>query len=133
MMPARPACMRAATIYADLDRASRALGADPHGLVAILYDDLLLALGVARRAILRGDRSLFDERKGRAILLLGALDQGLDHRQNAALAAALSATYQGLSNALARAGPIDAGSVIERVAASITELADAWDQIAKTR
>ena len=131
MTPARPAGNRAATIYADLDRASRALGADPHGLVAILYDELLLALGVARRAIQRGDRRLFEERKGRAILLLGALDDGLDHRQNAPLAAALSATYQGLSSALARAGPLDASSVIEKVSASITDLAEAWGQIAK--
>jgi flagellar secretion chaperone FliS len=121
----------AASFYADVDRASRALGATPHGLVALLYDELLLALGVARRAARRGDRRLYEEKRERAVLLLGALDHGLDHRRNPALADALSATYRGLSVALVRASPPEAAEVLDRVSASISELAEAWSQIAK--
>ena len=121
----------AAKIYADVDRVSRALGATPHGLVAILYDELLLALGVARRAALRGDRVLFEERRGRALLLLGALDHGLERGGNPALAEALSATYRGLSAAVGRASNEDADLVLAQVRDAIAELADAWGQIAK--
>jgi flagellar secretion chaperone FliS len=120
-----------AAFYADVDRASRALGATPHGLVTLLYDELLLALGVARRAAKRGNRRLYEERRERAVLLLGALDHGLDHRRNPALADALAATYRGLSAALMRASLLEAEAVLERVADSVSELAEAWGQIAK--
>lgn len=120
-----------AKIYADVDRVSRALGATPHGLVAILYDELLLALGVARRAALRGDRALFEDRRARALLLLGALDHGLERSGNPALADALSATYRGLSAAVTRTTSNDADIVLAQVRDAIAELADAWGQIAK--
>jgi flagellar protein FliS len=123
--------MSPAAIYADVDRVARALSASPHGLVAILYDELQLALGVAKRAARRGNRALYEERRERAVLLLGALDHGLDHRGNPALAEALSESYRGLSAALMRATPLTAESVLDRVAGSVSELADAWGQIAK--
>jgi flagellar secretion chaperone FliS len=120
-----------AATYAEFDRASRALGATPHGLISLLYDELLLALGVAHRAARRGDRTLFEARRERATLLLAALDHGLDHRRNPSLAAALSKSYRGLSAQLTRAGFVDAEEAIIGVAAAVTELADAWNQIAK--
>ncbi len=127
--------MRAATsparTYAEVDRVSRALGATPHGLVSILYDELLLALGVASRAAMRGDRALFEDRRARALLLLGALDHGLERSGNTALTNALSATYRGLSAAVGRASPEDANTVLIQVRDAIAELADAWGQIAK--
>lgn len=120
-----------ATVYADVDRASRVLGATPHGLVAILYDELLLALGVARRAVVRGDRTTFADRRDRALLLLGALDHGLDRGAPGGLADALSALYQRLGNALRGAGMADAELTLSRVAEAIAELADAWTTIAR--
>lgn len=131
MTGGQPRAGTPATIYAAVDRASRALGATPHGLVSILYDELLLALAVARRAALRGDLALFTERRARALLLLGALDHGLDHRGNPALADALSSTYRSLSSTLARADEVEADVVLTQVSDAIAELADAWSQIAK--
>lgn len=133
MTPFASSARTPARVYEDMDRASRALGASPHGLIAILYDELLLALGVARRAAVRGDRKLFDERRGRAVLLLGALESGLDRRSNPALADALSASYRGLSAAVSRASPHDAERVLAKVRDAVAELADAWNQIAKAR
>jgi flagellar protein FliS len=118
-------------VYAEVDRVSRALGATPHGLITILYDELLLALGVARRAALRGDRALFEDRRARTLLLLGALDHGLDRKSNPVLADALSATYRGLRGAVSRASDADADVVLAQVRDAIAELADAWGQIAK--
>jgi flagellar secretion chaperone FliS len=119
-----------AAAYADIDRASRALGATPHGLVTILFEELLLALAVARRAANRGDRALFEDRRARALVILGALDHGLDHQRSPDLARALSATYRGLSAALMRAGANDAETALSVVSASVSELSDAWGQIA---
>lgn len=121
----------AASVYADVDRASRALGATPHGLVAILFDELLLALAVSARAARRGDRALFEDRRGQAVLLLGALDHGLDRQGNPALADALSASYRDLSAALARVEAATADRVIDRVRSAVAELAEAWGQIGK--
>jgi flagellar secretion chaperone FliS len=121
----------AARVYAEVDRVSRALGATPHGLVAILYDELLLALGVARRAAVRGDGQLFEDRRARVLLLLGALEHGLDRSGNATLSDALAATYRGLSVAVGRATPANADRVLVQVRDAIAELADAWGQIAK--
>ena len=126
-----PTTRSPASVYAEVDRASRALGASPHGLVTILYDELLLALGVARRAAARGDARRFEDRRAHALLLLGALDHGLDRRGNPALAEALSASYRGLSGAVSKAGPADAEQVLDRVRDAVAELADAWGQIAK--
>lgn len=120
-----------ASVYAEVDRVSRALGASPHGLVAILYDELLLALGVARRAATRGDSTLYADRRAQALLLLGALDHGLDRNGNRALAEALSASYRGLSAAIAKATDADAVLIFDRVSDAVAELADAWGQIAK--
>jgi flagellar secretion chaperone FliS len=119
-----------AAMYADVDRASRALGASPHALVALLFEELELALGVARRAAKRGDRRLFDDRRERAIMLLSALDHSLDHAHNPALARALATTYRTLTAALMQMTPRDADATIGRVAYNVRELADAWGQIA---
>ena len=68
----------AARRYAAVHSGSRTEGATPHGLVKILFDELLLALDAAALAERQGDRMKVSDKQARAMSILFALESSLD-------------------------------------------------------
>src|SRR3546814_7698537 len=77
-----------------IDMTSRIEGASPHGLVAILFDELLKALDARTAAIRRGDLGQRGTRQARALSILHGLEASLDFEKGGDIADGLAAIYR---------------------------------------
>ena len=66
--------------YRAIDVSSKIEGASPHRLVAILYEELILALAGTQSAIRRGDPVRQHAAEARALAIVKSLEGSLDHR-----------------------------------------------------
>jgi flagellar protein FliS len=112
--------------YRQIDIAGRTGEADPHQLVALLYDELGRALRAVAAAIESGNGSVRSEKATRAISILFALEAGLDFERGGDLSKTLAGLYRG-----ARAKVIDASLSEDPrpfidVATNMAQIADAW-------
>lgn len=114
-----------AAAYAAMDRAARVLAAGPHGLILILYEELELAIAVARRAALRGDRTGLMAQQDRALAVLAALQEGLDPDSGGAVSTALAQVYAQVS-AEVQSGDV---ALLARAGGTVREIAGAWRAI----
>ena len=114
--------------YTDVALQARVLGASPHELVAILFDEALLALSVAARAVDRGDLSLAATRRERAVAILGALQASLDFEQGGSLAHALARVYRAAAQRVRDADPNDTEAILE-ARGWVDDIATAWTAI----
>lgn len=115
--------------YRQIDIAGRTGEADPHQLVALLYDELGRALRAATAAIDSGNRSVKSDKTTRAISILFALEAGLDFERGGNLSQTLAGLYRG-----ARARVIDASlgddpQPFIEVANNIAQIAQAWAEV----
>ena len=115
--------------YRQIDIASRTGGADPHQLVALLYDELGRALRAVAAAIASGNRAVRSEKATRAISILFALEAGLDFERGGDLSKTLAGLYRG-----ARAKVIDASLGDDprpfiAVATNMAQIAQAWAEV----
>lgn len=115
---------RAGARYQQLDRAARVEGATPHGLVAILYEELLGALDTMARA---HTDALHADQRTRAVTICHALEGGLDLDQGGTLARELARIYRGLR---VRLSTTKRGDDLAPTRAGVVSLAQAWARIA---
>lgn len=115
--------------YRQIDIAGRTGGADPHELVALLYDELGRALRAVAAAIDSDNRAVRSEKATRAISILFALEAGLDFERGGDLSKTLAGLYRG-----ARAKVIDASLGDDprpfiAVATNMAQIAQAWAEV----
>ena len=116
--------------YSKISVESSVMGADPHQLVALLYEGALLAIARAREEI----RGKHTEAKGKsismAIAIVGeGLNACLDRKAGGKLAEDLSALYDYMVKRLVDANVHNDVSALNEVAKLLQELKDAWDTI----
>jgi flagellar secretion chaperone FliS len=92
-MTSQPKQVWATGQYRMIQHESRAEGADPVELVAMLYDELETALGVLIALLAGGQPVSATEPAHRARAILIALDAGLDRARGGTLAISLSQIY----------------------------------------
>src|SRR3546814_18581039 len=80
--------------YAAIDTGSKVEGANPHQLVKILFDELLLAIDSSIVADKAGDRSKCSEKQARALSILHALESRLDFDNGGQVALGLAQIYR---------------------------------------
>ncbi|MGE4409855.1 MAG: flagellar protein FliS [Sphingomonadales bacterium] len=115
--------------YAAVHAGSRIEGASPHGLVRILFDELLLAMDACALALDQGDRHKADDKHIRGISILHALDTSLDFDRGGDIAISLAQIYRE-TRRLMLASYENRGSADLRAArALIAEIAEAWNSI----
>ena len=121
---------RASDQYRSMELSSRIESADPHMLVSILYDELLICVDVLAAAAARGQVLASNQyaHKARAILL--SLQSGLDFDQGGDLAPMLAGLYGAIGEELnARIADGDVDRIAElRIA--IESVVHAWNEIA---
>ncbi len=120
--------MNAVQRYRDVDRASRTEGATPHALVAMLYDELAVALAVMASANAAGDTRRRLDQHARASSVLHALECGLDRTRGGNLAQSLASIYRQMRQRLLVARSGDAGA-LDEVRQGVASLAEAWGRI----
>jgi flagellar protein FliS len=116
-------------IYQTVDLNSRVGGASSHGLVELLYDDLLLTLRQAAFAMERGQHERKSERVTRALSVLFALEGALDFAKGGDIASNLSRLYRGARERVTRASIAGDAQALRDVADGIGEIAGAWRRI----
>jgi flagellar protein FliS len=115
--------------YQQVDVVSRVEGADPHALVAILYEELLKALDAMAIAAARKDFGQRGERQARALRLLSGLETSLDFEKGGELALDLARVYREGRRLVIAAGRENDTAKIAQAREMVGGVADAWAQI----
>lgn len=119
-----------ASTYAQLDLEGRVEAADPHGLIQMLFDGAIVAVGQAEALVASGDVAGKGVATSRAIRIIEeGLRASLDVKQGGPLAAQLRDLYQYMSYRLLMANlKNDAGGFAE-VKKLLGDLKGAWTRI----
>lgn len=115
--------------YRRVDLQSRILGADPHGLVLILLDEIAAAVAEMAASTASNAAAVHGAARQRALLALHGLETGLDHSAAPQLASSLSAVYRHVRGVLLdhRAG--EGSETLQLAAADIAVLRESWASI----
>ncbi|EAT09854.1 MULTISPECIES: flagellar export chaperone FliS [Sphingomonadaceae] len=119
----------AARRYAAVHSGSRTEGATPHGLVKILFDELLLALDAAALAERNGDRMKVSDKQARAMSILFALESSLDFDKGGDVATGLAQIYREARRLLLVGAKERSAAPVDEARAIVAEIAEAWNQI----
>lgn len=115
--------------YAAVHAGSRIEGATPHGLVKILFDELMFAMDAAALARKQNDRGKAIEKLTRALSILHALESSLDFEKGGDIAMGLAQIYRAARRLLLNSMQNQSHEDIEQARAIIGEIAEAWNSI----
>lgn len=115
--------------YAAVHAGSRIESASPHGLVKILFDELLLAMEDAAVALEQADRTKANDKHIRALSIIHALDSSLDFEKGGEIATGLAVIYREARRLMILAYQTGAGQEARKAHAIVAEIADAWNRI----
>jgi flagellar secretion chaperone FliS len=132
MFGSQPGYAAAKARYRTIDIDSRVQGASPHGLIAVLYEELAktldtLALGVGPTGTMQMPAII--SRRSRANSILLGLEVSLDHAQGGDLARGLSAIYREARRLIGVGIDQHDPNPIVQAREMIAEIAEAWDSI----
>lgn len=115
--------------YRNVDVMTRVEGASPHGLVEILYEELLMRMASLRATMQNGDLARRGDNQARVLAILAALDSGLDHDRGGDVAPLLATVYAEAHRQVVAA--VRGGSVemLDAARAMVADIASAWSQI----
>ena len=115
--------------YRDIDVAARVHSASPHGLVTIMFDELLRAVDALRAAERTVGRSQQSATQARAVSILHGLEAALDYQRGGEIAANLGRIYSEGRRLIAIGGAARGGA-LDQVRQMIGDIAGAWTEIA---
>ena len=116
--------------YKKVSMESGVLGADPHGLITMLFQGAILAIDNARGAMIGKETAAKGKAISKAIAIIGeGLNASLDKTVGGELAQSLSALYSYMVTRLVDANLKDDTAALDEVASLLTELKDAWESI----
>lgn len=116
--------------YKKVGVESKAIGADPHQLISMLYHGALDSIAKAKGEIQRQDIAAKGKSISKAIAIIGeGLHGGLDMRVGGELAQNLSALYDYMVRRLVEANLKNDTAILDEVTHLLSGLADAWDSI----
>jgi flagellar secretion chaperone FliS len=122
---------RAAAVdqYLALELNSRLELADPHRLVAILYEELERSLDVLKRTLLQERSTTSHKQVDRARSILIALEASLDFRAGSALAETLAVVYRSMRKELALVAKFAEIQRLEALMHGVSSMSSAWAAI----
>lgn len=121
----------AARRYAAVHSGSRTESASPHGLVRILFDELMLAMDAAALAERNGDRMKVSDKQARAMSILFALESSLDFDKGGDIAVGLAQIYREARRLLLVGAKERSADPVDQARAIVAEIAEAWGQIGR--
>ena len=115
--------------YRDIDVAARVQGATPHGLIQIMFEELLKSLGTIEASEAASDLGRRNAAQARAISLLHGLESSLDFARGGEIADNLGRIYREARRLLGPAAGIDRRSAITQVRDMLGTVSGAWEAI----
>lgn len=104
-------------------------GADAHGLVEILYQELAAALERAEAAVDAKDYALRAQETTRALTIIYVLGSSLDFGKGGDVAVSLAQFYEWARLNVIEAGRLSSAEKLATVRKSVLEIAEAWHTI----
>lgn len=115
--------------YRDVDVAARVQGASPHGLIMIMFEELLKSLDTLRAAERTGDGLRHGAVQARAVSILHGLETGLDYEKGGEIAANLGRIYREARRLLTTPAGPDRQSALDSARTMLGDIAGAWASI----
>jgi flagellar protein FliS len=116
--------------YRDVGLETSVMSADPHKLIALLYEGALLAIAKARTQMLANQTAEKGSFISKAIAIIGeGLNASLDKNVGGELAHNLSALYTYMVTRLVDANLKNDVAALDEVTRMLVELKGAWDAI----
>jgi flagellar secretion chaperone FliS len=115
--------------YRMLDLQSRVASASPHGLVGLLYEELLRSLDLIVAQHAQGKVIAGNAHLTKALSIIVALQGSLDFANGGDLAPVLNRIYRSAARTLNEAAKEDDIGKIEEVRSAISEIAYAWQAL----
>ncbi|MGE5723138.1 MAG: flagellar export chaperone FliS [Sphingomonadales bacterium] len=125
-----PSPLRAArSHYQAVDLSSRIEGASPHGLVAILFDELLKSLEAMVAACKRKDFGQRGARQAKALAILHGLEISLDVERGGDIAVSLASIYREARRMIIAAARDNDPELLAQTHDMVSDIASAWEAI----
>jgi flagellar protein FliS len=118
--------------YRTLDLQSRVQSASPHGLVSLLYEELLRAIDLAIVKTRAGSDQAYAVHTAKAIAILVALESSLDSTKGGTLALTLARIYRACSQGLREATKLGDLEKLTEIREAISQIAYAWQALSDT-
>lgn len=115
--------------YRTLELQSRVASANPHGLISIMYEELLRALDLLMLSHKRGNAISGSAHHGKALSIFIALDSSIDFKNGGQLAPALQRIYHAAVRALNDAASDNDISAVQEIRTAISDIAYAWNAL----
>ena len=116
--------------YAKVGIESGVVAADPHKLIAMLYQGALLAIASARNGMMRKDIAAKGMAISKATLIIDdGLNASLDKEVGGELAKNLSSLYDYMISRLVAANLNNDMAALDEVARLLADLKEAWENI----
>ncbi len=115
--------------YRDIDVAARVQGATPHGLVLIMFDELLKGLDVLQAAEAAQDFARRNATQARVVSLLHGLESSLDFAKGGEIADNLGRIYREARRLLGPTPGIERQSALAQARDMLSTVSSAWEAI----
>lgn len=129
MYMAQPRFGAARARYQSVDLSSRIESASPHGLVAILFDELIKALDAMAAAARRKDFGQRGMKQSRALTILHSLETSLDFNNGGEIAQSLATIYAEARRLIIVAGRDNDAERVVRAREMLHQIASAWEAL----
>lgn len=116
--------------YRMLDLQSRVASASPHGLVGLLYEELLRSLDLINAKHAQGKVIAGNTHLSKALSIIVALEGSLDFTNGGELAPILHRIYRSAARSMNEAAKEDNINKINDVRSAISDIAYAWQALA---
>jgi len=101
--------------------------ANPHQLIAMLFDGALDRISSAKGAMERGDTGVQGALLGKSITIIDNLRASLDHEQGGELAGRLADLYDYMERRLLEGGTTADPAILDEVSGLLREIKAGWD------
>lgn len=115
--------------YRTLELQSRVASANPHGLISIMYEELLRALDLLMLSHKRSNAISGSAYHGKALSIILALDSSIDFNNGGELAPVLQRIYHSALRTLNDAASHNNISGVQDVRNAISDIAYAWNAL----
>ena len=131
MYMARQPFARAQASYQNVDLSTRVEGATPHQLIALLFEEALVAIDAMTAAAQRRDYGRVASSQARALSIIGGLQASLDMERGGELARNLADVYREASRLILTGGRASEPLFVTQARTMLAEIASAWNAIGK--
>ena len=116
--------------YRNIELQSRVASASPHGLVSLLYEEMLRSLDLLVVTVGRGAPISGNAHHVKALSIIIALESSIDFNSGGDLAGILQRIYRSAARSLNHAAQANDINDITEVRSAMREIAYAWSALA---